>query len=457
MAVSVVRGLRGQLLGVVLLTLGAALAAVAAYDASTEDVLVEEVRQAVEALTEAVEVSVQQLGATTEPDEALLRDYARRLGPAGVREITVLSPDKTRRAGSHAFLIEEVPRRGDRSTFDLLVPIVVGADKLGYVQLRMTSRDVEQRLEQIRLHRTWIVLAVFAVGMGLAAWMVHRITRPVEALRQASLRIGAGVFDAPLPAASGDEVGDLVRAFGTMTAGLAERDELRRRLADQERDVILGRMAASVAHDVRNPLNYLSLAVDHLVSSAPGAEAIGARMKAEIARASDRIGELLRLGKPLELHREEVEVRTLLEAVASSTGGAPDRVRVEAADGGRAEWDPSVIEGLLRNLVVNALQASTETGEVVLRARSEEDRVIIDVEDRGSGVPPAVLEHLFEPYFTTKPEGVGLGLVLARRAAREHGGELSAAPREGGGACFTVTLPRRAPAPRTSLAPGGPA
>lgn len=436
-------GLRGRFLGVVLLTLGAALAAVAAYDAATEDLLVQEVRHAVEALTEAVEVSVQQLGSTTEPDEAVLRDYARRLGPAGVREITVLSPDKTRRAGSHAFLIEESPR-GDRSTFDLLVPIVVGADKLGYVELRMTSRDLEQRLEAVRHRRVWLVLVVFAVGMAGAAWMVHRLTRPMEALRQASLAIGAGAFDAPLPAATRDEVGALVQAFGTMTAGLAERDSLRQRLAAQERDVILGRMAAAVAHDVRNPLNYLSLAVDHLVAQAPGAEAIGARMKSEIHRASARIGELLRLGKPLVLHRQAVDVRTLLDAVASTTGGAPGRVRVEADDVGQAAWDPSVVESLLRNLVVNALQASAEDAEVVLRAHGEPSRVIIHVDDRGVGVPPEVLTHLFEPYFTTKAEGVGLGLVLARQAAREHGGELGGAAREGGGARFTVTLPRGA-------------
>lgn len=130
--------LRSKILGMAAVTITAVLVVIESHEASVQFATADEVRRAVEALGEAFEVSVQQLGAAGEPDEDLLRDYVRRLGPHGVRRITVLSPEKDRLAGSHdtthAFVIEEEPGADARHTFDLLVPVIAGASKLGYVQ-----------------------------------------------------------------------------------------------------------------------------------------------------------------------------------------------------------------------------------------------------------------------------------------------------------------------------------
>ncbi len=445
-------GIRAKILGMACLALAGALVAIESYDVSVESALVEEVRHAVEALTEAMQVSVQQLGPSAEPDEELLRDYVRRLGPAGIRQITVLDPAKQRVAGSHdpphAFLIEEGHQGEEvRSAYDLLVPIVIGASKLGYIELRMTSGELEGRLRALRLERAELVGVVFVLAL-VVIWIITRqISRPIEALRVAALRIREGALDSPLPAASGDEVGALVLAFGDMLSALRERDALRQRLEERERDALLGRMAASIAHDIRNPLNYLSLAVDHLVAEAHGeggAEQIGGQMKSEIERANTRIAEFLRLGKPIELHPQEISVRTLLGSVATSMTTPKTSVEIAGDDVGAASWDASVIETILRGLLTNAFQAAEGGAVVTLRTESlDEDTIAIHVEDRGPGLAADVLEHLFEPYFTTKEKGVGIGLVLARRAARDHHGELTAANHPGGGARFTLTLPRR--------------
>ena len=231
-----------------------------------------------------------------------------------------------------------------------------------------------------------------------------------------------------------------------MLASLRERDAPRRELELRERDALLGRMAASIAHDIRNPLNYLSLAIDHMLAdeSASNVATLGAKMKTEIRRANDRIAEFLRLGKATEPHPEDVAIGTLLDSVAQAAAHPDYSIEVVAEGAGRAFVDPTVVAGILRNLLTNAFQASAPGSSGTLRAVAmPTDRVAISVEDQGPGFDPAVLEHLFEPYFTTKSGGVGIGLVIARRAARDHGGDLVADNREGGGARLTLTLPRR--------------
>lgn len=441
-------GLRAQIVGVTTTVLFVVLTVVEAYQLTAEATTADEVRRSVEALGEALEVSIQQLGPSSRPDEDLLRDYVRRLGAHGVQRITVLTPEKGRLAGSHvephAFVIEKSSERSRRDTFDLLVPVVTGARKLGYVQIRMSTEDLTQRLGAIQREQ-WSIAAVVLAGGLVVAWLLaRRIARPLELLRTSALRIREGQFDAPLPSGGSGEVEALVGAFKEMARGLAEREALAKVLAEREREAMLGRVAASVAHDVRNPLNYLSLAVDHLLTTTPQPEAkeIGAQMKAEIQRANQRIADLLRLGKPVELHPRDLEVEPLLLAVAGSAG-RPGSVRVGKAAVGVVRWDPTAVEGILRNLVTNALEAGDARAEVELWAEADGEAVQIHVDDRGPGIGPELLPRLFEPYVTTKTSGVGLGLFVARRAAVEQGGTLTAAQREGGGARFTLRLPRQ--------------
>lgn len=379
-------GVRTQIIGMAFVSLAGTLIVIEAYDDAIVEALATEARASAEALSEAMEVSVKQLGPDAEPDQAILRDSAEKLGGSGIREITVLGPEKERLAGSHAYLIGEESKQA----FELLVPIVVGPDKLGYVEIKMSSFDLEAKVEALRAQRMLVAALVFALGLAFSYVVAQKIARPME---------------------------------------------------ERERDAMIGRVAASIAHDIRNPLSFLSLAVDHLVEStgkdAANAE-IGAQMKSEIRRANDRIAELLRLGKPVEIVRAEVEVETLLRAAAENCG-RPIEVRAEKV--GSAWWDAAVVGGILRNLLTNAIQAA-DGGEIVLSAETRGERVAVHVDDRGPGLDAVALARLFEPYFTTKESGVGIGLVIARRAARDHGGDLSAANREGGGARFTLLLPR---------------
>lgn len=447
------RGLRAKIIGLALLTLLAVLVAVWTYDRRIDEEMVGDTRRAALALTEALQVSVQQLGPSTEPDEALLRDYARRLGPVGVKQITLLSGDKEPLAGSqsasggqHMFLIEEQSgANGSPSTWDLLVPIVVGADKLGYVQLKMTSADFEERLAAVRLERSTVTFAAFTLGLILAVFLARRVTRPMEELRVAAQTIAGGGLEVKLPESTGgDEIGALVTAFREMLNGLKERDLLRTKLEAAEREAQIGLLAARIAHDVRNPLNYLSLGLDHLLATMQGPELskIGAQMQSELRRADDRIAELLRLGRPVNISPMRLELKPLIESLATNLSTGQHPISVLGAEPGMVSWDAGVVEEILRNLITNARQAMPSGGPIEMTLEPAAEQLAIHVDDRGAGFEENVRAHLFEPWFTTKSEGVGLGLMLARKAARQHGGDLLATNRENGGARLSLILPR---------------
>jgi len=433
------------------LTLGGTLVAVAWYDVRASERIVQEARLAEDELTEAIQVSVQQLGPTAEPDEALIRDYTKRLGTSGPRQIEILDPEKKLLVGSHrsahTYLIQEEPENKNApSTWDILVPVVVGKDKLGYVQLKMTSANFEELLLENRERRMAVNAFAFAAGIILAAIIASQITGPLQSLRLAAQRVAKGQLNVELPQNARDEVGQLVTSFEEMIGGLRERERLKERLESAERDAMLGRVAAGIAHDVRNPLNYLSLAIDHLqaTSTSPEAAPIAAQMKSELERANSRIAEFLRLGKPVEVHPQEVPVKAVLESVAQPATTPDHPISVRADGIGSAWWDAGVVEGILRNLITNAIQATGAKGAIEIHAEPDATGIAVHVDDRGPGLPAAELERVFEPWFTTKTDGVGLGLAIARRAAREHGGDLTAANREGGGARFTLHLPRDA-------------
>src|SRR4051812_18280016 len=166
-------GIREKILGMTALTMGGTLVTVAWYDGRASTRIIAEERRAEEDLTEAMQVSVQQLGAANEPDEALLRDYTKRLGRTGVRQIEILDPEKKLVAGSHrsahTYLIQEQPEGDATPTWDILVPVSVGADKLGYVQLKMASNDFEELLLSNRDRRMAVNAFAFAGAFILAA------------------------------------------------------------------------------------------------------------------------------------------------------------------------------------------------------------------------------------------------------------------------------------------------
>jgi PAS domain S-box-containing protein len=236
---------------------------------------------------------------------------------------------------------------------------------------------------------------------------------------------------------------------------MAERQRLEREVQRAEHFALLGRLAAGVSHEIRNPLSAIYLHVDLVEeelrqpspeSTTTMADAL-TEIKTQLARLDDLLQDYLSLARVATSERIPQDLGALVHAWAQEWRRlpAPHRVmlRVEGlADLGTVAVHPSTLRRALLNLVQNALEAMPEGGTLTLRGAGTATHVQLQVCDTGSGIPAAQLGQIFEPLHTTKPEGTGLGLYITREIVAAHGGQVMVESVVGQGTTFTLTLPR---------------
>ena len=237
--------------------------------------------------------------------------------------------------------------------------------------------------------------------------------------------------------------------FSDITRIKALEEQLRR----SERLASLGRLAAGIAHEIRNPLSSIKgfaaiLAKRH--GDDDRSREISEVMIQEVERLNRVISELLDFARPTELHREPCAlselIRRTLPLVEKEAAERNVRIghRVEP-EGLQAEIDPDRFAQILLNLYLNAVQAMDEGGDLRVEAFEDETHLLVRVSDTGPGIRPDHLPHIFDPYFTTKPAGVGLGLANVYKLVEAHEGEIRAENRPEGGTAFTVLIPASRP------------
>ena len=231
-----------------------------------------------------------------------------------------------------------------------------------------------------------------------------------------------------------------------------EQEEARLR---QERLVYLGTLASGLAHEIRTPLNAIQMNIDLL---AEDLDAVAPDEREDFAKRVERIRRetkglrgivdaFLAFARPPKLQQTPLDLNAflseLVEFVEPEAKGL--RIRIECdfdPDLYPVPIDPQQFGQVVMNLLTNARQAVGEQGTITIRTRGTDDALEVDVEDDGGGVPPGDEERVFDIFFSTKEEGSGLGLGIARRIVEEHGGELVLENRPGRGALFRVRLPK---------------
>jgi signal transduction histidine kinase len=231
----------------------------------------------------------------------------------------------------------------------------------------------------------------------------------------------------------------------------------------------MGRLASAMAHEIRNPLNFINLSIDHVRArlgpqDSPRKEdfeKILANMKAEISRLNRLVGDFLSFGKPMRLHPRLIAVEEVLREVAALVDHkAKDQaiaLSLDAEDAlPRVVADPELLKTCFLNLMINAVDAMPGGGElrvVVRRARETgADALAITVTDTGRGMSPEDVRAAFEPYFSTKDAGLGLGLALTRKILADHGGSIALDSAPGRGTTARIVLPLIA----EGIVPAGP-
>jgi signal transduction histidine kinase len=298
-----------------------------------------------------------------------------------------------------------------------------------------------------------LALAV-AAAIGLAFLLLaRRLTRPLETLIIAAEEIGRGNFDPALPSATSDEVGQLAGAFRAMTTKIAET--LRQMEASRQMAAV-GAFAAQIAHEIRNPLtsiklNLQSVQRDLVGSGRPEVERPIDICLREIQRLDGVVRGVLRLGEPARGDSQRISAHEVVREAADLTRAQLDSAGVRLTVALVAECDSvhahaAVLRGALLNLILNAAEMLPSGGRVHVRTEVVDDEVPtlrIAVADTGPGVPSELRERIFEPFYSTKPGGSGLGLALAARDVENHRGRLALLeqPGELGGATFAIDLP----------------
>src|SRR5262249_4061275 len=233
---------------------------------------------------------------------------------------------------------------------------------------------------------------------------------------------------------------------------------LEERLHFAERTTALGRLASAVAHEIRNPLNFINLSIDHVRERLAPEEArkredfdrILSNMKAEISRLNRLVGDFLSFGKPMRLHPRLVSIEEVLGEVAAVVEHkAKDQgIALEvAADEGlpRIVADPELLKTCFLNLMINAVDAMPEGGVLGLSVRrataDQTDTLVVAVRDSGHGMTAEDIASAFEPYFSTKDTGFGLGLALTQNIVSDHGSTIALESMPGQGTTARISLP----------------
>ena len=310
----------------------------------------------------------------------------------------------------------------------------------------------ESRAIQTRVFQVVIVTLVFTLlAVGLLSYF---ILRPVRSLAAATRRIAAGDLSHTIPIHSNDELGDLTRAFNRMVQELSRtQDELLR----SEKLVSLGRLSAGVAHEIRNPLNAMKGAIVHLQrrrSDDPLIKEYTQLVSEEIDRLNTFVTEFLCFARQAPPKRVPTDLTQLISSTQQLFEKQALEKRIRFHNRFSPELpllavDPHQMEQVLVNLMVNAMDAMPGGGDITfstffVRGSMEtgiQGLVRIEIRDNGCGIPEDILADIFDPFFSTKETGTGIGLPLSLSIVENHGGRMTVRPREQTGTKATIELP----------------
>lgn len=474
---------------IVLLTfaLGAIMAAASIVMLRQEEAaLRESVHNELEAHAQTLQIALEQSYAAGRQDEA--QQLISRLG--NNTNLTGLLFDEQGHALNHSRHslgeeianppeLQEVLQTGKRAGFvrviegqemlSIVTPINVQAKRRGAFELAQPLAFVQADIARARRNFAVTTLALFAGVSGIVFLVLRRgWAQPINELLNGAKALGKGDLTHRVAVYGSSEFGQLAREFNRMADHLAaqrraaereaaERLALEHELEHTERLAAVGRLAAGVAHEMGAPLNVIDARAEQLLQRPDAPPEKRERnlsiIRDQAARITHIVRQLLNLARPYNLRRQTLDARDVLrrtmDAIELQAQQAGVSVIWNAPAPAIIEADPDFLQQVFTNISLNAIQAMAGGGQLLLKTetpgleREGRNYAFIRFSDTGPGIAPEHLEHIFEPFYTTKDigSGTGLGLPVARRIIEEHGGWLEAANLPGGGAAFTVWLP----------------
>ncbi|MGA7080165.1 MAG: ATP-binding protein [Terriglobales bacterium] len=304
-------------------------------------------------------------------------------------------------------------------------------------------------------------IVICGVSIGALAFFIQR---PMVELQEKIALVSEGDLDVAVSfSRRNDEIGDLGRNFNTMMRQLREsREEIdllhRTQMSRAEHLATLGELAAGLAHEIRNPLAGIAGVIEIISRDLPAtspARAVVKDVRLEIVQINRILTDLLETARPHPPQICRSNFNTTVEHAVmlarQQVLSKPIKIELlQAPNLPEVEHDSDQIHQVLLNLLLNAVQAMDGAGEIRVEIGSRDKHASVAVSDSGKGIAPQHLAHIFRPFYTTKGNGTGLGLSLARRIVEEHQGHIEVASVVGKGSTFTVLLPFQMPAPQAA-------
>jgi len=435
----------------------------------SEKALLTQLENQTSELSKAIQVGMEEVTSSGYTDQMRLQTYLKKLNAKGVKEISIISnadeivastnptrigeqlgPSKKARI-IKAELGEPLSKEG--RVYNVILPVVAGNEQYGYIHLKINVEDFSQMLTSHAIERIVATSLVFGVGIILAVLLSWMYTKPIHNVVNAARSVAAGDLTAELTTDRKDEIGELTHTFNYMVQKLREERALEEKLREAEHLSGIAQLAKGIAHEIRNPLNFISLSIDHLKKKyTPDRdedkqkfESLIISIKHEIQRLNKLVGDFLDYGKPLRLSLRRVDVGIIISEVLAlvSAKAEKDGIRIHYQDGELPELsvDPELIKTCIFNVILNAFQAMPAGGDLNVGTVTSDGKAFIIIEDTGIGVSRENLQKLFDPFFSTKTTGLGLGLAMTRRVVEEHGGKVDFQSTEGKGSTITISLP----------------
>ncbi len=344
---------------------------------------------------------------------------------------------------------------GDRAGAERYRDQLVASESDGAKRLRGLRQRVEEEMRALseaaekrerRSIQLLLLLSALTLVVGLVTSVyTRRVLAPLSVVTARARAVAGGDLGPREMVTTDDEIGELAKTFEDMVAAIRKA---RAELVQAERLATIGKMAAHITHEVRNPLSSISLNLElleeELVAAGPDAVQLGSAIRGEVERLSQVAEQYLAAARDprLRLARENAAdvVRECHAFMRPELERAGVKSRVEAGEVPPSDLDEAQLRQALVNLIRNAREAIEDGGEIVLRVEGG-DAVRIAVEDDGPGIPEEVRAHIFDPFYTTKQRGTGLGLTVTRAIIEAHGGAIRCEAREGGGTRFAISLP----------------
>ena len=443
------------------------------YTMQSERRIINQLEDDIQNIVHTVHYSTQKLSAKKGSDSEALERFIQDIKKnKSIREVSVVNSSEKIVASSNPNKVGQAKKlsgkeivvkaqfgledsAGKHLRYDFVeVPIIRDNKVIGLLQTSIVVTDFTYLFSRLNYRTTIIAAGSLLVMILISLFAIRRLNTPLRNLSLVAEQVALGDLSVRLDRRGTDEVARLTNSFDAMINKLAEHKQLEDKLRDLERRAILAEMAANLAHEIRNPLNLINLTADHLghdymptneEKRKSYAELIAA-LKAEVKHLNTMVSEFLTIGRPSRLKKSTFKLVELFDQliviVKQQLVAKHINLIINADDLVSISADIEQMRLVFLNLFLNAIEAVPDNGVISVDVQQAGNTaILLRITDNGPGIATENLEQIFEPYFSKRPGGTGLGLALARRIIEEHGGTIKAGNVENGGARFDITLP----------------